>query len=154
MSKSKFVGVAYWTVATSRPDWLGRAAAVLAVLEPSQLATVKFDCLPAGEQMMVTFGDSQADQYQMLVNNGQGRGVVRASSSAGQFVLCLIALRKALGDMTVVTDAQVSVSTIPRQSDPLFAEDWLRCLPVAQELGLVCGEAFMARHKAVLTNVF
>lgn len=151
MSTNKFVGVVYWTVNTSVPDWLGRAAALLAVLEEKNLAVVTFECLPAGDQMTVSFGK---DQCQMLVNNGQGRGVVRESLSSGCFVLCLVALRKVMGDIAVVTDAQVAVTTLPRQSDPLYASDWLRNLVVAQELGLICGEAFIARHASVFANVF
>ena len=151
MSANKFVGVAYWTVNTSVPDWLGRAAAFLTVLEGKGLAVVTFDCLPAGDQMTVSFGN---DQCQMLVNKGQGRGVVRESLSSGCFVLCLVALRKVMGDIEVVTDAQLPVATLPRQSDPLYAADWLRILQVAQELGLVRGEAFMARHASVFANVF
>jgi len=151
MSKNKFVGVAYWTLSTPREDWLAEALKVLRVLEMAGLATVVYHGLPAGDQMTVVFGD---EQFTLLVNNRQGRGVVRASPSAGCFVLCLVALRKALGDISVVTDSQQTVSARPRQSDPLYSSDWLRIAPVAQQLGLICDDAFVARHSSVFTNVF
>lgn len=151
MKKNTFQGVAYWTVTTSLQDWLAKAVSVISVLEPKKLAVVTYDCLPAGEQLTVQIDD---ERFPILINNGQGRGVVRVSPTAGCFVVCLIALRKALGDLEVVTDAQVTVPTLPRQSDPLFASDWLRILPIAQELGLIRGEAFVARHVSVLSNVF
>lgn len=151
MSKNKFVGVAYWTLSTLTKDWLSQALKVLSVLETAGLATMLYDCLPAGDQMTVVIGD---DQFLLLVNNGQGRGVVRASPSASCFILCLVALRKALGDITVVTDSQQTVPTLPRQSDPLYSSDWLRIQPVAQQLGLICDDAFITRHTSVFTNVF
>jgi len=79
---------------------------------------------------------------------------VRESESASRFVVCLIAVRKALGDISVVTDSQENVPTLPRQSYPLYAEDWQRVLPIAQELGLATGEAFVARHSAVFNHLF
>ena len=90
----------------------------------------------------------------MLIADGKGRGVVRASESAPLFVVCLVALRKVLGDISVVTESQETVPTLPRQVYPLYADSWLRVLPVAQELGLATGAAFTARHTAVLNNMF
>ena len=148
---SKFSGIAYWTVSSEKTDWLGRAAAFLTVLEGKKLATIEFDCLPAGDQLTIRFG---TDQCQMLVTKGQGHGVVAKSLSAGCFVLCLLFLKKAMGDVSIADDAGELVATRPKPSDPLYASDWLRCLPVAQELGLVTGEVFLARHAAVLSHVF
>lgn len=151
MNSNKFLGVAYWTVTTAVADWLQKATAILAVLEQAGLAVVTFDSLPAGNQMTVRFG---SDQWSMMVNEGQGRGKVHVCPSSGCFVICLVALRKALGDLSVVTDAQAPVAARPQQSDPLYASDWLRNLKVAQELGLVRGEAFVARHATVFANMF
>ena len=148
---SKFSGIAYWTVSSEKTDWLGRAAAFLTVLEGKKLATIEFDCLPAGDQLTISI---DTDQFQMLVTKGQGHGVVAKSPSAGCFVLCLLFLKKAMGDVSIADDAGELVATRPKPSDPLYASDWLRCLPVAQELGLVTGEAFLARHAAVLSHVF
>ena len=148
---SKFTGVAYWSVSSEKTDWLGRAAVFLTVLEGKKLAAIEFDCLPAGDWLTIRF---DKDEFNMLVTKGQGRGVVRESPSAGLFVLCLLFLKRAMGDLSVVTDSQELVATRPKPSDPLYASDWLRCLPVAQELGLVTGEAFIARHNAVLSHVF
>ncbi|WP_126448177.1 hypothetical protein [Sulfuricystis multivorans] len=151
MSNNKFVGIAYWSVATQATDWLARAADVLRPLEKAGIAVLEYDCFPAGNQLTVTFGD---ERHHMLVTNGKGRGVVRASEAAAEFVVCLVALRKALGDISVVTDSQETVPTLPRQNYPLYADSWQRVLPVAQELGLATGAAFTARHNAVLNNVF
>ena len=151
MSNNKFVGVAYWSVTTLVGDWLAKAVDVLMPVERAGLAVLTYDCLPGGNQLSIMFGD---ERHQMLVNEGKGRGVVRASASATMFVVCLLALRKALGDISVVTDSQETVPTLPRQNYPLYAESWLRVLPVAQELGLATGAAFTATHKAVLNNVF
>ena len=148
---SKFLGVAYWTVRSEKTDWLGRAAALLTILEGKKLAAIEFDCLPAGDQLTIRFG---TDQFQMLVTKGQGHGVVAKSPSAGCFVLCLLFLKKAIGDLSIADDSSELVATRPKPSDPLYAADWLRCLPVAQELGLVTGKAFLARHNAVLSHVF
>lgn len=151
MSNNKFVGVAYWSVTTQVADWLAKALDVLMPLERAGLAVLTYACLPGGNQLSIMFGD---ERHQMLVNEGKGRGVVRASASATMFVVCLLALRKAMGDISVVTDSQETVTTLPRQNYPLYAESWLRVLPVAQELGLATGAAFTATHKAVLNNVF
>ncbi len=151
MSNNKFVGVAYWSVDTQITDWLARAVDVLKPVQDAGLAVLSYDCLPACNQLTVAFGD---ERYQMPVVGGKGRGVVRASETAAVYVVCLVALRKALGDISVVTDAQADVATLPRQSDPLYAGSWQRVLPVAQELGLATGAAFMARHSEVLHNMF
>ena len=151
MSNNKFVGVAYWSVTTQVGDWLATAVDVLMPVGRAGLSVLTYDCLPGGNQLSIMFGD---ERHQMLVNEGKGRGVVRASASATMFVVCLLALRKALGDISVVTDSQETVPTLPRQNYPLYAESWLRVLPVAQELGLATGAAFTATHKAVLNNVF
>ena len=151
MSTNKFVGVAYWSVTTSVPDWLARALDALMPVERAGLAVLGYDCLPGGNQLSVQFGE---ERHQMLINGGTGRGVVRSSESAPMFVVCLVALRKVLGDISVVTESQETVPTLPRQNYPLYADSWQRVLPVAQELGLAAGAAFTARHTAVLNNVF
>ena len=151
MSKNKFVGVAYWSVTTQVADWLAKAIDVLMPVEKAGLAVLTYDCLPGGNQLSITFGD---ERHQMLVNDGKGRGVVRASASATMFVVCLLALRKALGDISVVTDSQETIPTLPRQNFPLYADNRQRVLPVAQELGLATGAAFTTTHKTVLDNVF
>ena len=151
MSKNKFVGVAYWSVTTQVADWLAKAIDVLMPVEKAGLAVLTYDCLPGGNQLSITFGD---ERHQMLVNDGKGRGVVRASASATMFVVCLLALRKALGDISVVTDSQETIPTLPRQNFPLYTDNWQRVLPVAQELGLATGAAFTTTHKTVLDNVF
>lgn len=151
MSKNKFVGIAYWTVNTTEPMWLGKAAQLLCALEKAALATVKFEPLPAGEQMTVSFGN---ETHQMLVAEGKGRGVVRAAPSSPLFVVCLVALRKVLGGIEVVTDSQETVPSLPRQNHPLYADAWPRVLPIAQELGLATGAAFMSRNANTLNAVF
>ena len=113
MSNNKFVGVAYWSVTTQVADWLAKALDVLMPVEKAGLAVLAFDCLPGGNQLSIQFGD---ERHQMLVNEGKGRGVVRASTSATMFVVCLLALRKALGDISVVTESQETIPTLPRQA--------------------------------------
>lgn len=151
MSTNKFVGIAYWSVATSVALWLAKAQDVLKPLEETGLAVLGYDCLPGGDQLTVQFGN---ERHQMLVADGKGRGVVRASDSAPLFVVCLVALRKALGDISVVTDSQETVPTLPRQNYPMFGESWNRVQPVAEALGLATGAAFTARHSSVLNNMF
>ena len=151
MSNNKFVGVAYWSVTTQVADWLAKAIDVLMPVEKAGLAVLAYDCLPGGNQLSIQFGD---ERHQMLVNDGKGRGVVRASASATMFVVCLLALRKALGDISVVTESQETVPTLPRQNYPLYAASWQRVLPIAQELGLATGATFVANHKTVLNNMF
>lgn len=84
-------------------------------VEKAGLAVLAFDCLPGGNQLSIQFGD---ERHQMLVNEGKGRGVVRASTSATMFVVCLLALRKALGDISVVTDSQETITVRPSKSAP------------------------------------
>ena len=148
---NRFVGIAYWSVTTNVPDWLARALDVLMPLEKAGLAVLGYDCLPAGNQLSIRFGD---ELHQMLVNGGQGRGPVRASESASVLVVCLVALRKQLGDISVVAESQETVPTLPRQSYPLYADCWQRVLPVAQALGLLSDEQFKARHAAAFNRVF
>lgn len=151
MSQNKFVGIAYWTLASASATWLGRAVEVLQPLEDAGLAVVTYDCDAVGDHLVVTFGD---ERHQMLANEGKGRGVVRASDTAAMFVVCLVALRRALGDLKVVTDSQEDVPPIPRQTDPLFGAAWQRVLPIAQQLGLAVSGKFVERHKSILQNVF
>lgn len=151
MSTNKFVGIAYWSVTSKVTLWLAKAQDVLLPLEKAGIAVLGYDCLPGGDQLTIQFGD---ERHQMFITDGKGRGVVRASESAPMFVVCLLALRKALGDISVVTDSQETVPTIPRQTYPLYAGSWQRVLPVAQELGLATGASFFANHKTVLNNMF
>ena len=151
MSSNRFVGIAYWSVTTSVSDWLARALDLLMPLERAGIAVIGFDCLPVGNQLSVQFGE---ERHQMLIADGKGRGTVRVSESAPLFVVCLVALRKVLGDISVVTESQETVPTLPRQAYPLYADSWLRVLPVAQELGLVKSGAFAARHAGIFNNLF
>ena len=151
MSKNKFVGVAYWTATAFPANWLGQATVVLQPLQDAGMAQVVAQATPVGDQLTITFDD---EAHNMVVNHGNGRGIVRVSTSASMFVVCLVALRKVLGNLAVVTDSQEPVYHIPRQTDPLFAADWQRVQPIAQELGLIISEKFVARHKSILQNVF
>lgn len=151
MSSNKFVGIAYWSVSTSDTDWLVRALNVLEPLENLGIAVLAYDCLPAGNQLTVQFGD---EHHKMLISNGQGRGVVRSSKSATKFVVCLLAIKRSIGNMSIVTESQEEVSVRLRSSHLLFMDDWAQILPIAQSLGLVAGESFRTSHVAVLNNIF
>ena len=76
------------------------------------------------------------------------------SENAGLFVVCLMALRKAVGDISVVTDSQEEVPTIPRQSFPLFEHDWPRIQEVGGSLSMVASGAFASRYAPVLDRLF
>lgn len=151
MSTITFMGIAYWTVSTTVTDWLAKAVDVLMPVERSGLAVLSYECLPGGNQLTVQFGD---ERHQMLVADGKGRGVVRVSESAALFVVCLVALRKALGDISVVTESRETVPTLPRQNYPIYTDIWPRVLPVAQGLGLASDASFTARNMLLLNNLF
>ena len=151
MSTNKFIGVAYWTVSTTLSDWATKAAKILQPLHQDGLASINLDQLPAGSQITVRFGE---EKHQMIINDGKGRGTVRSCVSAGQFVVCLVALRMQLGDITLVTDSQDPVPTLLRESYPLYAESWQRVHPVAQSLGLTTSEGFKVRNASIFNQVF
>ncbi len=151
MSTNKFVGVAYWSVSTQLESWAAKAAAVLAPLQQDGLAVIGYNEWAGGDQLSVAFGP---EQHLMPISAGKGRGTVRVSESAPEFVVCLVALRKALGDITVVTDSKENVPTVPRQTHPLYCAQWNRVLLVAQALGLATSDSFTRRHSDVLKNVF
>ena len=149
MAKS-FKGVAYWTVAASSPDWLIKARDVLQPIEVSGLGVIAYKGLPDGEHLQVAFGEHE---YQMLLNQGKGSGVVRPSAAAGRFVVALVALKKSLGAIDIVDDDQKVVPTSPRQSHQLYREDWVGVLSVAQALGLAPNEQFAKRQRALLNQL-
>lgn len=150
-NNNKFVGIAYWSVSDVDADWLVQAHKTLMPLETAGIAVLGYDCLPGGDQLSVQFGD---EHHKMLITDGQGRGVVRMSRSAMMFVVCLLAIKRAVGYMSVVTDSQDEVPIRLRSNHPLFNDDWAQIVPIAQQLGLVSDESFMTTHAAVLNNVF
>jgi len=149
MAKS-FKGVAYWTVAASGPDWLSKAQDLLQPIEAGRLAQIAYACLPEGDHLQVVFGKHS---YEMSLNQGKGSGVVRPSAAAGRFVVALVALRKSLGAIDIVDDDQQVVPTTPRQSYPLYREDWQGVLRVAQALGLAASGQFAERQRAWLAQL-
>jgi hypothetical protein len=149
MAKS-FKGVAYWTVATSEPDWLVKARDVLQPIEANGLGTIAHNGLPDGGDLQVTFG---GHQYQMVLSQCKGSGVVRPSAAAGRFVVALVALKKSLGAIDIVDDEQQAIPTSPRQSHRLYRDDWEGVLSVAQALGLAPNEQFAERQRALLNQL-
>ncbi len=150
-TKNQFVGVAYWTVKTDVELWVRKAAQQLAVLHDKNLAVVAFSRLPAGDAMTIEVGDYTC---RLVVKRGQGQGMVDVSPVSGCFIVCLVSLSKTLGGMSIVSDAQASITARIRRTDPLYSTDWPRIQQIAQELGLICGDAFVARHTSVFTNTF
>lgn len=150
--KKSFQGVAFWTISTQERDWIGRALRVLEPVETAGLGILGYEPLPAGDQLTVAFDDDET--HQLLLNGGAGRGLVRQTRTAGAFVVCLLALRKSIGDIDIVDDNQDVVPTLPRQSYPLFKEDWEKVVAIAQVVGLVPSKQFASRHGAVLNRMF
>lgn len=134
MAKRSFKGVAYWRVSNAPPEWATKAVEVLKPLEQVGDISVSLDVLPAGDEILVAIDD---ERHQLLINSGEGRGVVRPSPTAAGFTLCLLALRKAPGCIDVIDDAQNPVPSVPRQNYALFAQDWERVRSFAETLGLV-----------------
>jgi hypothetical protein len=150
----KFTGIAYWEVKSKDSHWLEQACLLLQPLENSGMAVVQFNdqtkCMNTifgHEHHIMQFSDDMGykdllgrtviPQGEKLMLLGcRGVGVVRDCSTAPMFIVCLMAMRRHLGDMRLVNDAQKSVAMIPRVIDPLFASSWDRVLPVAQALGL------------------
>lgn len=145
--RKSFKGVAYWTVNSSTAQWASKAKDALLPLEGAGLGVIGFDCVPAGDRLMITMGD---EKHELLISGGQGRGVVSPSPAAARFVVCLVALRKHLGDIDVVDDDQKLVPTVPRQNYPLFAADWLGVLPVAEALGVVANRQVIAAMRNLI----
>lgn len=145
---SKFRGVAYWSVATTKGNWLNLAMEALKPIENHQIGLV----LISEEVINLSFPDGEI--HSLKVTGGAGRGTVRQSPNAGVLILCLTALRKAVGDISVVTDSQEEVPMKPKQSFSLYEHDWLRILPVAQSLSMVASQEFYSRNAAVLNRLF
>lgn len=141
---NKFVGVAYW--GGSLPEfWEEKVFETLRPVEGLALSAAKPGIRIGYEGSSITLIDTGA---------GMTQGVVPDSPVAGVLVVCLVALRRALGGLTVVDDAQADIPTMVRQSYPLYAGDWRRISQVAESLGLVAGGQFMARHAPVLNRLF
>jgi hypothetical protein len=149
MAKS-FKGVAYWTVATSAPDWLANARDVLQPIEASGLGAIAYENFPGGDHLLISFGEHQC---QLVINQCKGTGVVRPSAAAGRFVVALVALKKSLGAIDIVDDDHNAVPTSPRKSHPLFREDWEGVLSVAQVLGLAPTGEFAQRQRALFNQL-
>ncbi len=149
---SKFQGIAYWSVQTQSQDWMERALLTLEPVSTEGIGVVQHRPGIVGTELAVVFGDCQ---HQIMVGKeGNGRGLVRPATSAGAFVVCLSALRKTLGDITIVDDAQEAVPTLPRQVCPAYAGDWDLVVSVAQALGLMPNRKFAERHGALLNRMF
>ena len=104
---SKFEGIAYWTVQTQSSDWMERALQALEPVSTEGLGIVQQRPSIVGNELAVVFGDCQ---HQITVGKeGNGRGLVRPAPSAGAFVVCLSALRKTVGDITIVDDDKEAV---------------------------------------------
>jgi hypothetical protein len=138
---SKFSGVAYWTVRAADATWTARAAEVLQPIHEAGLAVVSNDYDGQGDWLRVSFEDS----LQILkVKNGEGQGVVRESVSAKRWVVCLMAIRRKLGGLSVVNDGQEVISSF-RQNDPFFGSELVQVLPIAQALGLAASAAMVQK---------
>ena len=118
---SKFRGVAYWSVATTKGNWLNLAMEALKPIENHQIGLA----LISEEVINLSFPDGE-----------------------------IHSLRKAVGDISVVTDSQEEVPMKPKQSFSLYEHDWLRILPVAQSLSMVASQEFYSRNAAVLNRLF
>jgi hypothetical protein len=149
---SKFQGIAFWTVATQAPDWMDRAEKTLEPIGTEGIGNVQRRDASHGNELMVVFGGCQ---HQIMIgSNGNGRGLVRPAPSAGAFVVCLSALSRSVGDISIVDDAQQVVPTLPRQSCPAYAGNWDLVVQAAQALGLMPNRKFMERNRALLNRMF
>jgi len=151
MAKS-FKGVAYWTVNSARPDWVGAAAEVLNPVVARGLALVETGKDGIGNPLLEI--GIQDHRVSMVVAEGQGRGMIRPSQVAGRLAVCLVALRKQLGDIELTDElGKQSLPAIPRQSYALYAEDWRGVSDLADALGLIPGREFKERHRAILNQL-
>lgn len=139
----KFTGVAYWRGAVPS----GWQEQVINTLKPVEGLTISND----GTGLGLSFVDGGIN---MLDTGGNTQGIVPASSASGALVVCLLALRRVLTALELVDDAQASISVKVRQADPLYTADWARVAKVAETLGLVAGQQFVARHAAVMNRLF
>jgi hypothetical protein len=146
-----FRGLAYWTLATGAVDWAVRASQVLAPVEQAGFGTIEVERFADHERLALCIDE---DAHQMVLAGGAAQGVVRPGTCAGCFVVCLLALRKHLGELVIVDDNQASVPARPRASSALFAADWARVHALAQALALVPDARFKERHGALLQRVF
>ena len=142
-----FKGVAFWVVDTETTLWAEKARDALLPLEEASLASISYACLPVGDQLVIEVG---GDKHELLISGGKGRGVVRPSPAAPLILVCLVALRKALGGIDIVDDEQVVVPTVPRQNYPLFRDDWPAVFSVAQALGLVANQQVAAAMRNLI----
>jgi hypothetical protein len=150
---SKFQGIAFWAVSTQSQDWVERAYQSLMPISTEGIGDVKLRQGVIGSELVITFGGDC--QYLVTISKeGNGRGLVRPSQTAGAFVVCLSALRKTVGDITIVDDEGETVPTIPRQSCPAYAGDWSLVETVAQALGILSGPRFLERYGALLNRIF
>lgn len=144
----KFHGVAFWTVKTVSKTWIGEACQLLLPVEEADLAKVSCDFNATGDRLTIAFTD--APEFSILIKDGEGRGVVRASDPAPRLVACMIAIRMKLGGIEVVGDGKnPEPFKVPRQYDPFYQGDWLRVRPVAETLGLVVSAA---KHQAFVRS--
>ena len=119
MSRKSFKGIAYWSVSTTDAQWAPKAVKTLLPLESAGLAMIGYDCTAAGDHISVGLAD---ERHELLINGGKGQGVVRLSATAAQFVVCLMVLRRSLGHIELVDDAQQPIPALPRQSYELFGQ--------------------------------
>ena len=148
---SDFRGLAYWTLATRAANWVVSASQILAPVELAGIGTIVVERFPGHDRLALCIDE---DAHQMVLAGGTAQGVVRPGSCAGCFVVCLLALRKHLGELVIVDDNQASVPARPRASSALFAADWARVHALAQALALVPDARFKERHGALLQRVF
>lgn len=147
----KFQGAAFWRLSTSDgPGWLSRAHALVKPLEEAGFVASALQTSPTGGRLDLSFG---SECFSLSVVNNRGNGTVRKAVATPRFLLVLVALRTALGDLEVVDDNQETIPTRPRPTYELFKEDWDCVERMASILGLTPDERFRHAHARVLNGL-
>ena len=145
---NKFKAVAYFKGDNLTEGWPERAAQLLAAAPGCQVA-----CSEAGggTTLSIRFADGEIN---ILVGNGSTVGSVKPGPASAVLVVCLVALRKALGGIEIVDDAQASVPRQVRPINPLYQGDWARIESVAEALGCWEGKKLFADNPALRAKLF
>ena len=145
----KFTGVAYWTLTTNQPDWISKVLKALEKIE--SLAKVIYQPLSDRDELSIIIN---GESHLLMKMGGNGRGRIKKCSTAGAMIVCLLAIKRAAGDLHLVDDLQNEIKSVKQFMPAFEGSDWNLTQQFAQVFELVPSSAFKARNAQVFLRAF
>ncbi len=153
--RKQFSGVAFWKMVNAPSDWIDLATEALQpAVDVGRLVISSTNFSDGSVEFSLRIPEESTAALAMVVRKGNGTGVVRNGQLAVSIVLCLIAVKRKLPNLSLADNDSVVIPTRITQQYPLFGANWAACLDLGSLLGILPSQQFLDSEAGVLQLMF